>query len=814
MADSVFNYEIERFISPIRGLYKEYIISVEDLRVKNPELFETNVVDTASVRDGRLIYELYGNGEEGEIVKEQVQTWICDNRQDVTRAVGITLHAKESSFSSWFRASEENRSPDELIVYCLSKMSQKHTVILNKSFAWSTLSNYISYSDLEIVQRSSIILIYIDINTYAVLKPSWTVKPPETITPTPSTNRKRKTPVKTTCRSGNKRSKKNTVAAPNPVVNSGTRPVRCTRTLAEKRLNQYGIGGDQSSTRTTRKKHVDYLKLNDSLDDPENEPTSPKPKKRRSYLPSRSGPLSTRQKAQTTITSPPARVLPGVPAKKPTTPTKKATESTSSGIQPTVSDRSVPTTTTIQASVEPLSGVQLSVSGVHPTLSGVHSETKVTETEATEADERSDNPFSGVHSETDSVPVEQKESSSGVQSRSTNTADVASNPLTNDDKLPDLVRTSHVETDNYSLVLDTVPPVGDHPPDNIFDGGTTEEEFDAVDALLSLSTVRDNATDNSLEENATLMPIGGNSVYQDVNPVSMHLDQVSVDGAIAKIVQEESNAVAVDDMSADKETTAPDVPNIQEGDGDTINSEDADADRPDPNNTPVSGVQNSLSGIQTESSGVQNNVISGAKTDPVVEDTEDSKPKGYVKVTTHGIRKKTNSDRRSYRCSICGLRKRSAHNLNVHHKKRHSSQMCGVCGKVFELASSLNHHMYTHNERRFFCENCSFHCHFESELKKHNISHHSQPSHQCMKRNSGRWFKRKSDLVLHLETHKKELLECDQCDFMTKLEKYLKEHKKSHENTLPYSCKICGKRFLWRSGVRAHKIKEHSDSKT
>ena len=179
MAASVFNCEIERFITPIRGLYKEYIISVEDLRVKNPELFENKVVDTSTVRDGQLIYELYGEGEDGEIVKEQVQTWICDNRQDVTRAVSTTLRAKETSFGNWFRSSEENRSPDELIVYCLSKMSMKHTMILNKSFAWSTLSNYMSLSDLEIMQRSSIVLIYVGLSKYAVLKPSWTVKTPE-----------------------------------------------------------------------------------------------------------------------------------------------------------------------------------------------------------------------------------------------------------------------------------------------------------------------------------------------------------------------------------------------------------------------------------------------------------------------------------------------------------------------------------------------------------------------------------------------------------------------------------------------------------
>ena len=291
MAASVFNYEIECFITPIRGLYKEYIISVEDLRLKNPELFENKVVDTASVHDGHLIYELYGDGEDGEIMKEQVQTWICDNRQDVTRAVSTTLHAKETSFGNWFRSSEENKSPDELIVYCLSKMIKKHMVILNKSFAWSTLSNYISYSDLEIMQRSSIVLIYVSVSKYAVLKPSWTVKTPEESPQTPTKNRKRKAPSKTTCRSESKRAKKDSVT---PTVSNSTRPVKRTRTLAEKRLNQFGIGsGEQSSTRITRKRQVDYFKLNDGLDDTDDILISPKPKKKRNYLPSCSGPSST-----------------------------------------------------------------------------------------------------------------------------------------------------------------------------------------------------------------------------------------------------------------------------------------------------------------------------------------------------------------------------------------------------------------------------------------------------------------------------------------------------------------------------------------
>ena len=119
----------------------------------------------------------------------------------------------------------------------------KHTMILNKSFAWSTLSNYISLSDMEIMQQSSIILIYVGVSKYAVLKPSWTVKIPELTPPTLNKPRKRKAVSKTTCRSGGKHLKKDTEKPAVPMSTNNTRPVRRTRTLAENRLNQYGIGG-------------------------------------------------------------------------------------------------------------------------------------------------------------------------------------------------------------------------------------------------------------------------------------------------------------------------------------------------------------------------------------------------------------------------------------------------------------------------------------------------------------------------------------------------------------------------------------------
>ena len=147
--------------------------------------------------------------------------------------------------------------------------------------------------------------------------------------------------------------------------------------------------------------------------------------------------------------------------------------------------------------------------------------------------------------------------------------------------------------------------------------------------------------------------------------------------------------------------------------------------------------------------------------------------------------------------------------LNDHHRRRHGKQTCDVCGKKFNLATSLTHHMYSHFPRKFQCEKCDFHCQFQSELDSHKITHQENPSHQCMYPKCGRWFKRKGELTLHVEVHNKLWYDCSKCDFSTKLVKYLKEHEKSHKKELPYSCNLCGQQFLWRSGVKWHKEKDH-----
>ena len=68
--DTAFN---ELFIKPIRGLYKDQIISVDEFKERNPTLMKNRWIDTQHGKSGEKIYELFDPDQEGELVKESLQ---------------------------------------------------------------------------------------------------------------------------------------------------------------------------------------------------------------------------------------------------------------------------------------------------------------------------------------------------------------------------------------------------------------------------------------------------------------------------------------------------------------------------------------------------------------------------------------------------------------------------------------------------------------------------------------------------------------------------------------------------------------------
>ena len=199
-----------------------------------------------------------------------------------------------------------------------------------------------------------------------------------------------------------------------------------------------------------------------------------------------------------------------------------------------------------------------------------------------------------------------------------------------------------------------------------------EEELDAANVLLSLGDIRD-GTQDDVNENVNLMPIGGQNIPIDAAPEPIKLDQIIVDNAIANLIQTEEQNKKSSNAKSDQTTERK-----------------LDADE---------------------------NIGTKTKSSPAVED--EPTVKGALEMRTYTLKKKTDNKRRSFKCSECKEVRRSIKELNIHHKESHNAQLCGICGRSFKLASTLTRHMYDHNSKNYHCDQCDYSCHFESELQTH-----------------------------------------------------------------------------------------------
>ena len=364
--------------------------------------------------------------------------------------------------------------------------------------------------------------------------------------------------------------------------------------------------------------------------------------------------------------------------------------------------------------------------------------------------------------------------------------------MTNEDILPDLVRNTEPDLET------SLPPTTTTKINSTLqkEGQSTEDELDAVDALLGLQHLRDNSIVPLEDDNSELMPIGGGeNVPEDVAPQPLLLDQVNVDNAIVTMIATEQET----DINTNR--------NKEQAENTSTTSK---GENP-PITNPLEGVHIADVGtsyVKNRSDGDKSNVAEGVTFEKDSDGDKIQPSHGAFKTQLHGLKRKAPADR-SYLCQLCGAHECSQQSLNIHHHLQHEAQMCGTCGKIFELAASLTHHMYSHYESKYYCEKCNYHCYFKSELKTHKIMHHTTPQHQCMYPKCGHWFMRKGDLVIHVETHRKQNLKCDDCDFETKSRKYLKEHQRVHGDNLPYRCEKCGKGFKWRSSIRNHRKNAH-----
>ena len=276
----------EQFITPVRGLYSENAITVEEFKDRNVSLLKNRWIDTTHGIRGEKIYEMFDAETEGELVKESMQEWLCDNRHQITECIGIALCNHELTYAEWFKYVDDKSGPDELALYSLSRKYGIHTSVFNKSYVWTTLMNHITRTDEEIYKLSGVNLVYLGPTVYGIIRD---IRAPQTdviVIAPKSTGTASKRTGKTTCRDssrgrGRKSSNTTRQRAEHRTSSQAGRP----QTLSESRKVNYGIVASNTTTRRVRssRQAIDYVSLNDGYEDEDATPT--KKRQKESYRP-------------------------------------------------------------------------------------------------------------------------------------------------------------------------------------------------------------------------------------------------------------------------------------------------------------------------------------------------------------------------------------------------------------------------------------------------------------------------------------------------------------------------------------------------
>ena len=188
-------------------------------------------------------------------------------------------------------------------------------------------------------------------------------------------------------------------------------------------------------------------------------------------------------------------------------------------------------------------------------------------------------------------------------------------------------------------------------------------------------------------------------------------------------------------------------------------------------------------------------------------DAVDEKPvKGVFKTKTITITK--SKDPRTFKCSVCSTRASTLKELNAHFIQNHWNVDCDMCGKSFLTPASLHKHWYSHIEEseQFQCRTCEKRFRFESQLKSHRHMHHRTRYYSCASANCDWSFRHPGDLAVLARSHGKPF-NCAHCSYSNTDIRNLDSHMRVHSRDAPFTCKMCGQKFVHSNQLVRHKPK-------
>ena len=131
------------------------------------------------------MFEICGDfsEESDSIVQENLMGWIYDNYQAVEKWIHVMLAHKDITLSNWIDNMRKDKTPgDDVCLYLLARMYNKHIYVHNKQFYWCTAVHKITCEmDLELINDCEVELVFVHSWVFSEVK---RVRIPKGITPT------------------------------------------------------------------------------------------------------------------------------------------------------------------------------------------------------------------------------------------------------------------------------------------------------------------------------------------------------------------------------------------------------------------------------------------------------------------------------------------------------------------------------------------------------------------------------------------------------------------------------------------------------
>ena len=210
------------------------------------------------------LFEVFGDfsNESASAVRETLIGWIYDNFRDVGMWTKLMLTEKNLTLSAWTENMQKETTPrDDLCLYLLARMYNKHVYVHTKLFYWCTAIHKIQHEiDLELINDCSIELVFVHTWVFGEVK---RVHIPKGLPPAKPTD----LDTQDVGITGNDNTQHQFATKECSVV---LRPIRQPQDANEELSSQ---PGKLSARRTSRKRPVtDYRKLADYNEDDEHSP--------------------------------------------------------------------------------------------------------------------------------------------------------------------------------------------------------------------------------------------------------------------------------------------------------------------------------------------------------------------------------------------------------------------------------------------------------------------------------------------------------------------------------------------------------------